>query len=329
MPGSTANYSIPYPIATDLVVNGPTTIQSLADTVDTVINTLSLGTVPTSRTISAGNGLTGGGSLTSNVSLAVNFGTGANEVCAGNDSRVVNAVQPARQVIAGTGLAGGGNLSADVTISASFGTSAGTICQGNDTRVVNAVQPTRQVIAGSGLTGGGDFSADRTLAVDYATVAADSEFTARYVQVSNAIWLPASAWSLDTATSAILNDASDVIEMAESVDSYGVTSVRVPSVWTNARLRVLWANDGAGSGDVVWFFQASATAVGADLSAITTLSPNTTTAAGAQNIVVESLGPSFATSGNMVRVKFMRVGTSGSDTLGNSVNVLGAFIEQA
>lgn len=329
MPGQTTNYNIPYPIATDLVVNGPTTIQSLADTVDTVINTLSLGSVPTSRTISPGNGLTGGGSLASNISLAVDFGTGSNQACAGNDSRVVNAVQPARQVLAGTGLSGGGNLGSDVTISANFGTVAGTICQGNDSRVVSAVQPARQIIAGSGLTGGGDLSLDRTLSIDYATAAADAEFSNRYVSITNAIWLPVGAFNIDTGTRVIVNDATDAIEMAESVDSYAVASVRVPSVWTNAQIRVLWANAGAGSGDVVWTFNAQATAVGADISAINSLSPNVTTTAGAQDILVATVSPSFATSGGMVRIKISRGGTSGSDTLANEVNVIGAFIEQA
>jgi hypothetical protein len=68
------------------------------------------------------------------------LGIGALQATAGNDSRVVNAVQSSRAVNSGTGLTGGGNLSADRTLAVSFGAAAGTSTQGNDPRVVNAVQ---------------------------------------------------------------------------------------------------------------------------------------------------------------------------------------------
>lgn len=44
-------------------------------------------------------------------------GTTSNTVAAGDDTRIVNAVQNARQVIAGAGLVGGGTLASDRTIS--------------------------------------------------------------------------------------------------------------------------------------------------------------------------------------------------------------------
>lgn len=50
--------------------------------------------VDKSTTISAGTGLTGGGALDSNQSLAVNFGTTAGTVTQGNDSRLSNARTP-------------------------------------------------------------------------------------------------------------------------------------------------------------------------------------------------------------------------------------------
>jgi|GEM_PF-783944 len=49
--------------------------------------------VPSSRQIIAGNGLTGGGDLTADRTLAVNFGTGSGAVAQGNDSRITGAVQ--------------------------------------------------------------------------------------------------------------------------------------------------------------------------------------------------------------------------------------------
>lgn len=118
------------------------------------------------------------------------FGTTADTVAQGNDSRIVNAVQTSRQIVAGNGLTGGGTLAADRTVTlgtpgtitgssanavtatshthdldvASFlGTAAGTAAAGNDSRIVNAVQTSRSVVAGNGLVGGGTLAADRTV----------------------------------------------------------------------------------------------------------------------------------------------------------------------
>jgi len=75
----------------------------------------------------------------------LSVGTAAGTVAAGDDSRIVGAVQTSRQVASGTGLTGGGDLSADRTLAVSYGTTVGTATQGNDTRVVNAVQTSRTV----------------------------------------------------------------------------------------------------------------------------------------------------------------------------------------
>jgi len=55
---------------------------------------LATGVVPVERTITAGNGLTGGGSLTTNRTLSVKFGTTVGTVCEGNDYRLSNARTP-------------------------------------------------------------------------------------------------------------------------------------------------------------------------------------------------------------------------------------------
>ena len=88
-----------------------------------------IGAVPTSRTVSSGTGLTGGGDLTANRTLAVSYGTTAGTATQGNDSRIVNILKSGTTAGAFSGGAGGtidlsgGN--ADATYGA--GGAAGTI----------------------------------------------------------------------------------------------------------------------------------------------------------------------------------------------------------
>lgn len=56
--------------------------------------------VPTSRSVLAGTGLTGGGALSADVTLAVSFGTAAGTAAQGNDSRLSDSRAP-------SGTAGG------------------------------------------------------------------------------------------------------------------------------------------------------------------------------------------------------------------------------
>ena len=92
-----------------------------------------LSPVETSRTLTAGDGLSGGGNLSGNRTFSV-------------DSTVVRT---ARTLTAGDGLSGGGNLSADRTFSV-------------DNTVVRTA---RSINTGAGLTGGGNLNADRSLAL--------------------------------------------------------------------------------------------------------------------------------------------------------------------
>ena len=99
------------------------------------------GSVPESRTITAGSGLTGGGDLSENRTLAVS------EI---NDTQHGNR--------------GGGALHADVSGSADgFMTVA--LYNKLDGLPTSAVPTTRSVIAGAGLTGGGQLTGDVTLNV--------------------------------------------------------------------------------------------------------------------------------------------------------------------
>jgi len=136
--------------------------------------------VPTTRSIIAGAGLSGGGTLASNVALQVLFGTLSETVCEGDDARLSNARTPtshgsshgsagsdpipaaglaqsqvanlttdlaakaANSIVltAGTGLTGGGDLTASRTFTVSFGTASTTACVGNDARLSNSRAPT-------------------------------------------------------------------------------------------------------------------------------------------------------------------------------------------
>ena len=50
--------------------------------------------VPTSRAVSAGSGLTGGGDLSADRTIVADFGTGAGKVTEGNDARLSDARTP-------------------------------------------------------------------------------------------------------------------------------------------------------------------------------------------------------------------------------------------
>lgn len=159
-----------------------------------------------SISILAGTGITGGGDLTTNRTISVNFGTVAGTAAQGNDSRIVNGqtaftwgdhaglyVPLARVVSASTGLTGGGALSANISLAVSYGTTAGTSAQGNDSRINNGqtafswgnhaglyVPLARTVTASTGLVGGGDLTANRSFAIDPAY----SSFTNYYTKTN-------------------------------------------------------------------------------------------------------------------------------------------------
>lgn len=102
--------------------------------------------IPSSRTITAGEGLFGGGNLTSDISIGVRFGTDQGTVCAGDDPRI-NAGQEAfnwgNHAAAGYSrvdtryTAGAGINLVGTTFSVLFGTTAGTVVEGNDNRLNN------------------------------------------------------------------------------------------------------------------------------------------------------------------------------------------------
>ena len=106
--------------------------------------------------INAGTGLSGGGNLSVDRTLAVSFGSTGTTACVGNDARLSDARTPTAHA-ATHGVAG----SDPITIAQSQVTSLVSDLAGK-------VPNVRTVTAGTGLTGGGDLSANRSFAVDYA-----------------------------------------------------------------------------------------------------------------------------------------------------------------
>jgi len=110
------------------------------------------GTIPSSRQIIAGTGMTGGGDLSANRTLSIAAGG------VGPTQLASTGVTP--------GVYGSASNVPQVTVDAQGRvTSASNI----PFSVTGFVPDSRQVIAGTGLTGGGTLSADRTFYVDLAT----------------------------------------------------------------------------------------------------------------------------------------------------------------
>lgn len=81
--------------------------RSLLALADAAAAQAALAVPPTSRLVTAGTGLTGGGSLAADRSLAVDFGTGAGKVTQGNDSRLSDARTPTAHTHAGADISSG------------------------------------------------------------------------------------------------------------------------------------------------------------------------------------------------------------------------------
>ncbi|MBS4103282.1 hypothetical protein [Tsukamurella paurometabola] len=94
------------------------------------------GAVPSSRTVSAGTGLTGGGDLSANRSFAVSYGTTSGTACQGNDSRLSDARTPTAHQHSGADITSGTVPYGRLPV----GTAASTVAAGNDSRITGAVQ---------------------------------------------------------------------------------------------------------------------------------------------------------------------------------------------
>lgn len=110
--GTSPNRSYPYPAESD-AVDVPGDMEALADAVDTDVEAVDNAKADKTTTMTAGTGLSGGGDLSANRTLSVDFTAVAT---AAQGAKADTAVQPARTITAGSGLSGGGDLSADRTL---------------------------------------------------------------------------------------------------------------------------------------------------------------------------------------------------------------------
>ena len=131
---------------------------------------LSVAGVPTSRQVIAGTGMTGGGALSSNVTLSIaNGGVGSVQLAA---SGVTSGVYGNATNIPVFTVDSTGRVTAATTIPAT---------------ISGYVPTSTQVIAGNGLTGGGALSGNVTLAASYSASAPESGFQTGSAGVANTV----------------------------------------------------------------------------------------------------------------------------------------------
>lgn len=120
---------------------GLTEVDNTADLdkpVSTATAAALAGKLSAARTITAGTGLSGGGDLTTDRTLAVAFGTSSTTVCAGNDSRLSDARTPTAHTHSADDLTSGILDIARIPV----GATDTTVCIGDDSRLSDARTPT-------------------------------------------------------------------------------------------------------------------------------------------------------------------------------------------
>lgn len=138
--------------------------RSLLALADAAAAQAALGVPPTSRLVSAGSGLTGGGSLAADRTLAADFGTGAGKVTEGNDSRLSDARTPTAHVHAGADITSGTVAAARLPLATSgaqgvvpaTGTPSGKFLKDDLTWATAGGGSGAQWLTGSGAPSGGN-----------------------------------------------------------------------------------------------------------------------------------------------------------------------------
>ena len=187
--------------------------------------------VPLARTVTAGAGLTGGGALTGDISLAVSFGSTSGTVAAGDDARL------GRSITVGTGMTGGGSLgSGNVFIGLSFGSSPGTICAGDDARLLSTPGAGFSKLSFSSLPAAGSYNTGQSALVPdsvnqfYRSTGADYNASVGSSNTSRT-W-KAVASSYDGKTLLALDSVSSQVQL----------SVNGGNTWANKHTAQVWSD---------------------------------------------------------------------------------------
>lgn len=239
--------------------------------------------VPLARTVTAGSGLSGGGSLSANISIALSASSLSSLALANT------AVQPSRQIIAGTGISGGGALSADVTLnlSAATQTSLGlantAIQDGSNALIPNGGTLGQVLVKNSNTnrdTGWATVAAATAVSYSSQSLTAAQQLQAR-INISSALFGHIYGMTLSNNATDLVNDIDISVGECASTESSPVLMV-LPSILTK-RLDASWAvgsgNGGRDTGAIsdgtwhVWVIQRSDTGVVDALFSLSATSP--------------------------------------------------------
>jgi hypothetical protein len=120
---------------TDQISSLATRIATEIKAVRSELTTAIAGRVPTSRTVSAGTGLSGGGDLSADRTLTVSYGTTAGTAAQGNDSRLSDARTPTAHTHAAADVNSGTLAIARIPT----GTTSSTVALGDHTHAASAI----------------------------------------------------------------------------------------------------------------------------------------------------------------------------------------------
>jgi hypothetical protein len=207
-------------------------VQSVLNLDGYARNTSLDGYVPTSRIITAGSGLSGGGNLTTNRTISLQPGLLDGYALDSTVNSLTNNLQSqinfvedtldgyARNTInisAGTGLTGGGNLTTSRTISIQPGFLDG---YSKNTSLDGYVPTARTITAGIGLSGGGSLSSNRTISLQQGLL--DGYATVTFVNTQdNTIRTALDGYALTSTVTSLTNNLQAQINFVEDrIDGY-------------------------------------------------------------------------------------------------------------
>jgi hypothetical protein len=279
-----------------------TTGSGAGSAVVNITDLVALGAAARSLTLTAGDGLTGGGDLTANRTFTLGTpsavtATSINSVPGNSHTHEIDGTiaRSARTITAGDGLTGGGDLTADRTLtmgtpSALTATSTNAATTTSHTHSIDSTiaRSAVTITAGDGLTGGGNLTADRTL-----TMGTPSALTATS---TNAATTTSHTHSIDStiARSAVTITAGDGLTGGGDLTANRTLDVDSTVVRTS---RTITAGDGLTGGG--------------NLTANRTLDVDSTVVRTSRTITA---GDGLTGGGNLTANRTITMGTPGSIT---------------